>query len=161
MDWLKSRSADWQNYSDLSRQEKWLLAVSMLLVPIVVLAHRLLGLNRVQWTLNRFLPYRASAPYSEHESTRLACSISRIVRIAANRCLCQSTCLQQSVLLQRLLAQRGIDTDLRIGVSKRDGIFEAHAWVEFRGHALNESADVKVRFVTFPRRGIATLPRAT
>lgn len=161
MDWLRSRSADWRKYRNLSGQERRLLAVSMLLLPVVVLTNRLFGLKRCQRTLNRILPYRARVSCSEPEGARLAHSASRIILIAANRCLCQSTCLQQSILLQRLVAQRGVDTDLRVGVRKRGGIFEAHAWVELRGHIVNGRENVEARFVAFPRHGIAKLSGKT
>jgi len=158
MVWLKSRISDWRNVRSLSNQERRLLAVSMVLMPVIVVAHPLLGLRRVQWALNRLLPFRESSRYSECQGRRVARSVSRVVRIAANRSLSHATCLQQSVLLHRLLNQRGIVADLRIGVRKRDGIFEAHAWVECLGEILNESTDVKARFTPFPHRGTPTLP---
>jgi hypothetical protein len=158
MVWLKSRISDWRNFLSLSNQERRLLAVSMLLLPILVVAHPLLGLKRVQWALNRLLPGRKSSRYAVCQGRRLARSVSRIVRIAANRGLCHATCLQQSVLLHRLLTQRGIVADLRIGVRKCDGIFQAHAWVECLGDILNESTDVNDRFAPFPRRDAPALP---
>lgn len=161
MGWLKSGIADWRTLCHLSRQEKWMLAVSILLLPLVVLAHRLFGLSRVQWALDRFLPYHVCASFSQGQSIRLACSISRIVRIAATRGLCHATCLQQSVLLHWVLAKRGIVSDVRIGVSKRNGKFEAHAWVECLGYVVNDCKDVAVQYSPFPRRISGTLTDST
>jgi Transglutaminase-like superfamily len=158
MGWLKSRNADWRMLCALSGRERRLLAVSMLLLPAVVLAHRWMGFGRVQRVLSRLLPCRASASDSEHQGMEVARRLSRIVRIAANRSLCHATCLQQSVFLQQLLVRYGIAAYLRIGVRNRDGILEAHAWVECLGHVLNEREDVSARFAPFPRRmpGILT-----
>ena len=46
------------------------------------------------------------------------------------------TCLEKALLLIRILRQRGLEADLRIGTAKTDGRFEAHAWVEHRGQVL-------------------------
>lgn len=147
---LEATIDDWRSFRGLARDEQRWLAVSMLLLPVVVLVHRCLGLRRVQWVLSRFPRVPAGASRCEGGSIRLARSTWRIVRIAKNRSLCRATCLQQSIFLHWLLSQRGVVSDLRIGVSKRGGIFEAHAWVECLGIAVNESADVKIRFAPFP-----------
>jgi len=47
----------------------------------------------------------------------------------------QSRCLVQSLVLTRLLARRGIESSLVIGVSP-GGDFAAHAWVEAAGIPL-------------------------
>lgn len=44
-------------------------------------------------------------------------------------------CLMRSLVLSRLLARRGIDATLVVGVSRADG-FESHAWVEHDGRPL-------------------------
>jgi len=151
MTWLNSTVADWRKFHTLTRAEKWLLVVSMLLLPVVVEIHRAFGLRRAQCALKRFLPGRANASYPMRESVRHAQSLSRIVQIAANRTPWNTTCLQQSVYLHWTLTRRGIDSHLRIGVRRRSGVFEAHAWVECLGHAINESKNVEVRFSPFPR----------
>jgi hypothetical protein len=48
-----------------------------------------------------------------------------------------------------LLGRHGIETDLRIGVRRALGQFEAHAWVELDGIALNDSNDVGQRYSPF------------
>jgi hypothetical protein len=50
-----------------------------------------------------------------------------------------------------LLRRRGIAGDLRIGVRKEAGRFEAHAWVELGGRVLNDNEDVGERFAAFGR----------
>ena len=150
-DWLLSRRADWRRFSDLSSRERRLLVCMVLLVPTFVLAHRLLGLNRVQWVLNRSLPRAEGVYHSEAQAIELARSVSRIVRIAATRGLCHATCLQQSVLVHGLLTRHGVVSELRIGVSRRSGRFAAHAWVECLGQAVNEAPDVAIRYAPFPR----------
>jgi hypothetical protein len=38
---------------------------------------------------------------------------------------------------------------LRFGARREHGVFEAHAWVEYRGVVLNDTPDVAERFVVF------------
>lgn len=150
MGWLKSRRADWRNFRGLSAEEKRLLALSTALLPLLVLAHRFFGLRRVQVVLDQFLPKRGGANEVSPECIRFGLVASRMVQIAAKHGVCRVTCLQKSVLLRWLLARRGIQGDLRIGVRKREGQLEAHAWVELLGQALNDGADVGMRYAPFP-----------
>src|SRR6516165_9517461 len=46
------------------------------------------------------------------------------------------TCLCKALALQRLLAQNGHHSELRIGVDKSDGQFAAHAWLVYNGRVL-------------------------
>jgi hypothetical protein len=74
-----------------------------------------------------------------------------MVRAAAAHGPFKANCLQQSVTLWWLLRRRGLEGELRIGTRKEGGRFDAHAWVEFSGRALNESRDVGVRYAAFDR----------
>lgn len=64
-------------------------------------------------------------------AARLARAVQRTLRLVP----ADARCLMQSLVLTGLLARRGIDTKLLIGVNPGDE-FEAHAWVEYAGHAL-------------------------
>jgi len=48
-----------------------------------------------------------------------------------------------------LLGRQGIASELRIGVRKEQGRFEAHSWVEYEGVTLNDELDVGSRFAAF------------
>jgi hypothetical protein len=48
------------------------------------------------------------------------------------------TCLQRAATLQQLLRLRGIETRMQIGVKNRSGQLQAHAWIEYEGHILND-----------------------
>lgn len=55
--------------------------------------------------------------------------------------LVRPTCLVTAIALQRLLSRAGVtDASVRAGVRHRQGRFEAHAWVEWRGHRLDPSS---------------------
>jgi hypothetical protein len=75
--------------------------------------------------------YRANAAAGE----RLAEGIRRAARLNPFR----PRCLVRSVALQRLLESHGITgSRICIGVRRRDGTLEAHAWVEYAGRILGD-----------------------
>jgi hypothetical protein len=55
----------------------------------------------------------------------------------AGRYVPGSTCLTKSLALAWMLRRNGVAATVRIGVRARDG-FDAHAWVECRGVAVND-----------------------
>lgn len=68
--------------------------------------------------------------------------VARLVRMseAAARRVPGSACLIRSLALVRMLAVRGVKSDLRIGVRAIAGAVEGHAWVERNGRPLNDEA---------------------
>lgn len=68
-------------------------------------------------------------PYEE--SVRLGFAVTRVLRLMPG----DSRCLSRSLVLTAMLARRGIDSSIVIGV--RPGPeFGSHAWVEHRGRPL-------------------------
>lgn len=74
-------------------------------------------------------------------------TIARMEAAAARHIPFETNCLEQSLALWWLLRRRGYPADLRIGVRKDTGRFEAHAWVEANGVVLSESGNVHTHFV--------------
>lgn len=48
----------------------------------------------------------------------------------------RATCLKKSLVLFRILRRRGVPAELRLGVRKVEGDFNAHAWIELDGRPL-------------------------
>jgi len=63
---------------------------------------------------------------------------ARMVNAADRHRLVHPSCLAKSLALWWLLGRQGISSHLRIGIRKENEKFEAHAWVERDGIALNE-----------------------
>jgi hypothetical protein len=82
-------------------------------------------------------------------------AIARLVGIAAAHVPVDVACLHRSLVLWRLLRRRGIPCELRLGAGADGGPFEAHAWVECAGVALNEGASHLSRYRPF---GQAVMP---
>ncbi len=80
-----------------------------------------------------------------------------MVRAAARHSPGHPTCLEESLALWWLLGRRGIDSELRIGVRKQGEKFEAHAWVERAGAALNEPESVHEHYAAFDS-ALSSLP---
>ena len=83
-------------------------------------------------------PSKRSNSLSEIEAAQRAALTARMVRAAARHGMGNPSCLEESLVLLHLLGKQGIAAQLRIGVKKNAAKFEAHAWVECDGAALNE-----------------------
>jgi hypothetical protein len=53
--------------------------------------------------------------------------------------LIEPKCLARSLTLWQLLQYQNLDASVKIGVSKENRAFKAHAWVEFQGQILNDT----------------------
>jgi len=143
---------NWSRVWRLSPAERWSLALALALLPLTALALWVVGFRRWQATLARLAPVGPS-PKGRDEADLIgqARTVARMVDAAARHGPYRATCLPRSLALWCLLQRRRIDGDLRIGVRKKAGRFEAHAWVELRGVVLNDSGDVHERFAAFDR----------
>ena len=56
------------------------------------------------------------------------------------------TCLKQSLILLILLRRRGIAAELKVGMKKEKGLFQAHAWLEQNRQVIFASDTVKREF---------------
>ncbi|HRV95312.1 MAG TPA: lasso peptide biosynthesis B2 protein, partial [Anaerolineae bacterium] len=118
---------------------------ALLLLPALVVGLRLLGLRRTQAWLARFSRPGAPPAQPAPDAQRLA----YLVGAAAAHGPYRATCLPQALAVWWLLRRRGLTGEVRIGVRKVANNFEAHAWVEHQGIALNDTADVGLRFAPF------------
>ena len=57
--------------------------------------------------------------------------------------------MQKSLVLWFLLRCQDIDSELRIGVQRNQGEFQAHAWIERGGIVLNDSPTVRQQYAVF------------
>ena len=118
---------------------------SFLLLAATDLSLRTLGFSRTVAIARRLAHARASA------DSELVSEICRRVAVAAVLYPGRARCLEQSMALYVLLRRRGIAADLRLGVQPYP--FNAHAWVELNGVALNEEPEIISQFV--PLEGFA------
>lgn len=73
----------------------------------------------------------------------IASAVTTVARLAPFR----SRCLARSITIWWLCRRRGYDTEVLIGIAAPEGAhLPAHAWAEYRGAPLNDTADVRRRY---------------
>ena len=145
-----------RRFNALERGARGLFLRAAALLPLITLSLRLRGFRKTQAFLQRFLStYSNEADSSSADRTDLTV---RMVRAAVRHSAGHPTCLEESLALWWLLGRRGIATELRIGVRKHDEKFEAHAWVERAGTALNEPESLHEHYAAFDAALSSTPP---
>lgn len=125
-----------------------LLLQALVLFPVVAISLEFWGLKRTQAALGRVLLASTTQVGDGEVSPKMAATI-RMVQVAARCYQPWANCLKKSLVLWGLLGRQGINSELRIGVRREEGNFQAHAWVESGGVVLNDTADVRSRFAMF------------
>jgi hypothetical protein len=126
-----------------------MLFQALLLLPLCAVVLRLRGFRRLVPAFAESFP-RAFSP-ERGIAMQQARATARVVSLAARYGPYRATCLKQSLVTLWLLRHHGIICHVRIGVRRESNPFEAHAWVEYQGEALNEGPDLHERFVPFDR----------
>ena len=142
--------SDWRKLAGLPWADRRLLARAA-----AMLAHAKLALASVDFRADREAPAAGAGIADSDATLARAQAIARMVGIASSRVPFRVACLHRSIVLWRLLRREGIPCELRLGARTGAGPFEAHAWVECGGMALNEDAPNLSRYRAF---GDAVVP---
>ena len=137
-----------QRYRTLDPESRRIFWRALILLPMVRASLRLRGYNRTYVSLQKKLHPEVGLPSGSAKEVE---KTSRMVRVALRYSPARFTCLEQSLTLWYLLRKQGIATQLRIGVRKMDGKFEAHAWVEHQGVALQQPGEIHRHYAAFDR----------
>lgn len=135
----------------LQRLERRLLIEALVALPLVALVLATLGARRCYQALSRVAPMVDASNSSGTAASQQASRIARMVRMASRRVPFPATCLVRSMTTWWLLRHQRLPAELRIGVRKQQGRFEAHAWVEHAGVALDEDAPLAEGYLPFAR----------
>jgi Transglutaminase-like superfamily len=118
-----------------------------------LVAEILVTYGRARWLLwRRPLPdvvwslRRSGAPMQGSDSDVVGRRLGRIVARTLGRLPFDSRCFVTSLVLTSMLARRGVESRLVIGVDV-DPSFSAHAWVECDGEPLLPALNVGSRLV--------------
>jgi hypothetical protein len=113
-----------------------MILVSLVLLPAIDVSLRLRGYARTRESLLAWSSPPRS-PLADADVDGFVAIVAQAVSIAGRRSLWRTTCLRQALLLEALLARRGVESELRIGVRNSAATgFGAHAWVERAGRVL-------------------------
>jgi hypothetical protein len=126
----------WNDWAIVLQAWVWLLAVDLGL--------RVLSFGRLKRLLG--VGGRTRPPADGDQAAGTIRELGRLVRIAGRYHLVPARCLQMSLVLQWLLARRGIVTEMRIGVRKAEDGLSAHAWLEHNGQPIDEPERIETRF---------------
>ena len=80
------------------------------------------------------------------------------ISAAKRRCPVRSTCLGEALVAEALFRQHGYKPTLCMGAARREGRFEAHAWLE-QDHAVvvGGPAEIVEQYTRFPEIASLTL----
>jgi hypothetical protein len=148
MVWWKLLIRKYNTISQLLATERSVLFRALYLLPIVTIMLDLKGLRFTQdWLMRKSAPPQLSGDLVETQIWETV----RMMRIAVRYHQPWANCLKQSLVLWILLRDRGIISEVRIGIERESAKFAAHAWVEYQGIVLNDTDDVHQRFQAFDR----------
>jgi hypothetical protein len=137
-----------RRFRALERPAQRLFLRAMVLLPLVTLSLRWRGFRSTQAAIQRFLSNASQEPAPGHVGKNTAVT-AHMVNAADRHGLVHPSCLAKSMTLWWLLGRQGIASHLRIGIRKENEQFEAHAWVERDGAALNEPDEHHHHYVAF------------
>jgi hypothetical protein len=145
-----------RRFSELERSAQNLFLRAIVLLPLVSLSLRWRGFRATRATLERFPP-KVNLQQEDAAASGRAAQTAHMVSLADRHGLVHPSCLAKSLTLWWLLRREGIPVDLRIGIRKENEKFEAHAWVERDGAALNEPEEHHRHFTAFDE-ALSSLP---
>jgi hypothetical protein len=144
-----------RRFSALPGPARRLFLRAAAILPLVSLSLYFRGFRKTRTFLEKRLSgAKRSARSSAFSDPALTV---RMVRAAVRHSVAHPTCLQESLVLWWLLGRQGIPCDLRVGVRKDSEKFEAHAWVERDGVALNEPEALHQHYAAFDA-ALASIP---
>lgn len=134
-----------RGWFDLPRAERRAVIVTAVLVPATHVLVRIINYRQTMalatWTAARW-PARPSVADTRVVIDQWRLATARVQRYSP----LPGNCLSRSIVLWWRLRRRGLEPDLRLGVSLAGGTFAAHAWVEHEGRVLNDTVDVADRY---------------
>jgi Transglutaminase-like superfamily len=140
-----------RRFRALESNARGLFLRAAVLLPLISLSLRLRGFRATQATLQKRIGSAVSSHYEPTDPAKgeHAALTARMVRSAAIRSFGPATCLEKALVLWWLLGRQGIGSRVRIGTRKIGKKFEAHAWVECDGVALNEPEEAHKHYAAF------------
>jgi hypothetical protein len=138
-----------QRYKALDPASRRMFRHAAILLPLVRWSLRLRGYGKTFTSLQRRVQFQPKGTNTRPEAREEVQVTCRMVRAALRYSLAQYTCLEESLTLWYLLRKHGIPACLRIGVRKENEKFEAHAWVEYGGEALNQDEAMHRHYAAF------------
>ena len=145
-----------RRFSALERTAQALFLRALVTLPLVGLSLKFRGFDTTRSKLRKMALGATQRTVSDSTNKQIALT-ARMVNAADRHGLVHPSCLVKSLTLWWLLGRQGITSELRVGVRKEGGNFEAHAWVERGGMAVNEPDERHHHYAAFDA-ALASLP---
>ena len=143
-------------FKECSALERRTFLLSMVLLPVTKISLMTIGFRRTYKLLSFCMPLKNEQISTSCQDLCQGHAIARMVKIAGNILPFEVKCLPISMVIWWFLRRRGIISEMRIGVKRFNGQFEAHSWVEMAGTPLNHFASVDEQFAPFSEPIIPT-----
>jgi hypothetical protein len=138
-----------RRFRRLSGFERGAVLEAVIALPIAWLAVRLLGFRICRTAFEVPGDAARNSRALEAGTLDMARRIARLEAVTAANLFFRTSCLEQSLVLCRMLRRRGMNAALRIGARKEEDRFEAHAWVEMAGNVVDGGGAEHLHFVPF------------
>jgi hypothetical protein len=148
MNWLTLLRRKLYYFNQLDNTERKLVGQAFVLLWLVSGGLKLRKLQTIQSWLAYWYPYTTEKNQQAMQQLQIIKDSVRRVQLAS-RYTPSARCLQRSLILWALLRQQGIEAELKIAAKKNSPTFEAHAWLEYQGHVLNDASNVQQHFAVF------------
>jgi hypothetical protein len=133
----------------LDPEAQKLFGRAVTLLPLISMSLRFRGFKKTKEALQQRLPSVAVQERTREQVAKVVEKTCRMVRAGRHYGIGHPTCLTESLAVWYLLKRQDIPAQLRIGVRKGTGNFEAHAWVEFEGVAVNQPDEQHQHYAAF------------
>lgn len=145
-----------RRFRALEQPAQRLFLRAFVLLHVVGLSLKFRGFDATRSALLKKLSHATPQADLDSLNKRIALT-AHMVNVADRHGLVHPSCLVKSLTLWWLLGRQGITSELRVGVRKKDGNLEAHAWVERERMALNEPEERHHHYAAFDA-ALASLP---
>jgi hypothetical protein len=140
-----------RRFRRLSGFERGVVFEAAATLPFAWLAVRLLSFRICKSAFERQRIVARDSKFPEADALDVARRMAHLEAVTAANLFFHTSCLEQSLVLCRMLRRRGMNPGLRIGARKESNHFEAHAWVELHGIVLDGAEAEHTHFVPFRR----------
>lgn len=141
---------NWRGFWRLAGYERGIIVEAAAALLATWVGLRLANFRRWKIFMEFFVPSNARGPESgATQPIAAAQTIARLENSAARHLFFRTNCLEQSLVLWWLLRRREMAAELRIGARKQEGLFEAHAWVEYSGTVVGDMGVDHLHFAPF------------
>ena len=140
----------WRRFHQRPAEERAVILRATILLPLTGAGLRVFGFRRWKEWIERFSSLsRGVTPIEHAAQLEIAARAARAVRSVELHGPATPNCLERSMTLWWLLRRDGVEAELHVGARKISAQLEAHAWVEFGGKVLNDSAEIDKHYSRF------------